>query len=154
MQVKLELKVPPVVVVLATALLMWVAALSVPGLTRTFGARYFVAGFLGCFGLLVSYLGVASFRRSRTTVNPLKPQSATSLVTAGIYQRTRNPMYLGFLMVLAGWAVLLSNVIAFIFLPLFIVYMNHFQIRAEERALTALFGEEFVRYQTKVRRWL
>jgi protein-S-isoprenylcysteine O-methyltransferase Ste14 len=151
---KLELKVPPVVVVLATVTLMWVAARLTPALTRTFGARYILAGFLGCSGLLISYLGVISFRRAKTTVNPLKPHSASSLVASGIYQRTRNPMYLGFLMVLAGWAVLLSNVVAFIFLPLFILYMNRFQIRPEERALATLFGEEFALYRSKVRRWL
>ncbi|MDB6034372.1 MAG: conserved rane protein of unknown function [Verrucomicrobiales bacterium] len=151
---KLELKVPPVVVVLAMASLMWIAAASTPDLTRVFGAGHLVAAVLDCFGLLISYLGVTSFRRSRTTVNPLKPQTATTLVTSGIYQRTRNPMYLGFLIVLLGWGVLLSNVIAFIFLPLFIFYMNRFQIHPEERALATLFGKEFAFYRSKVRRWL
>ena len=57
-------------------------------------------------------------------------------------------------MVLAGWAVLLSNALAFLLLPAFVVYMNRFQIAPEERALTALFGQAFVAYRSRVRRWL
>jgi protein-S-isoprenylcysteine O-methyltransferase Ste14 len=154
MLVNLELKVPPVVVVFVTAALMWAAAMFTPALSQPFGARYLAAGFLFLLGLLISLLGVTSFKRAKTTVNPLTPQSASSLVTSGIYQRTRNPMYLGFLLALVGWCVFLSNVAAFVFLPLFILYMNRFQIRPEERALAALFGDEFVRYRSKVRRWL
>ena len=67
---------------------------------------------------------------------------------------TRNPMYLGFLLVLLGWAIYLSNVLAFLLLPAFILYMNRFQIYPEEKALASLFGEEFASYKSRVRRWL
>ena len=92
--------------------------------------------------------------RAGTTVNPIKPETAGSLVVSGIYRRTRNPMYLGFLLGLAGWAVFLSNALAFIFLPVFVLYLNRFQIRREERALASVFGKDFAAYQSKVRRWL
>jgi protein-S-isoprenylcysteine O-methyltransferase Ste14 len=75
-------------------------------------------------------------------------------VRSGVYSFTRNPMYLGFLLVLVGWATFLSNALAFLILPAFILYMNRFQIEPEERALASLFAEEFVAYKSRVRRWL
>jgi len=84
----------------------------------------------------------------------MTPQSASALVVSGIYRFTRNPMYVGFLFVLLGWAVWLSNGLSFLFLPAFVLYMNRFQIQPEERALHARFGQEFVAYTSRVRRWL
>ena len=150
----LELKVPPIAVVLVTAGFMWLAAWAVPALEFRFPARDLVAVSLALAGAVTSALGVISFRRARTTVNPMKPESSSSLVTSGIYRLTRNPMYLGFLLVLLGWAVFLSSILAFLFLPAFIVYMNHFQIEPEERALATLFGEAFAAYKARARRWL
>jgi protein-S-isoprenylcysteine O-methyltransferase Ste14 len=67
---------------------------------------------------------------------------------------TRNPMYLGLLFVLLGWAIFLSNLLALAGIPAFVLYMNRFQIGPEERALTARFGEDFAIYKTRVRRWI
>ena len=97
---------------------------------------------------------IASFVRAKTTVNPMKPASASALVVSGLYARSRNPMYLGLLLILIGWAVYLSNGLAFLLLLAFILYMNRFQIEPEERALISLFGQEFVAYKSRVRRWL
>ena len=72
----------------------------------------------------------------------------------GVYALTRNPMYLGLLLVLTGWAIFLSNVLGFVFLPAFVLYISRFQIAPEERALTSLFGRDFVAYKSRVRRWL
>ena len=63
-------------------------------------------------------------------------------------------MYLGFLLILSGWAIFLTNALVFLLLPLFIFYMNRFQIQPEERALTARFGQAFVSYTARVRRWI
>jgi protein-S-isoprenylcysteine O-methyltransferase Ste14 len=84
----------------------------------------------------------------------MTPEAASSLVVAGIYRVTRNPMYLGFLLILLGWAAWLSNVLALLPLAGFVIYMNVFQIRPEERALEALFGPEFEAYKKQVRRWI
>ena len=65
-----------------------------------------------------------------------------------------NPMYLGLALTLLGWGVFLSNALAFVFIPAFIVYMNRFQIGPEERALEFLFAQDFLAYKAKVRRWL
>jgi protein-S-isoprenylcysteine O-methyltransferase Ste14 len=75
-------------------------------------------------------------------------------VTSGIYGFTRNPMYLGMLFVLIGWALYLGNALALLLLPVFIFYMNRFQIEPEERVLTTLFGPEFLEYASRVRRWI
>jgi protein-S-isoprenylcysteine O-methyltransferase Ste14 len=111
------------------------------------------AASLAVVGALISIAGVISFKKARTTVNPMQPESASSLVVSGIYQRTRNPMYLGFLLLLIGWAFALSNALAFLLVPLFIFYMNRFQIEPEEAALATVFGAEFVTYQARVHRW-
>jgi protein-S-isoprenylcysteine O-methyltransferase Ste14 len=150
----LELKVPPAAVVLLTAAFMWVCAWAVPAFGFRFPASDFYAVGLAVAGAVTSVLGIVSFARARTTINPMKPESSSSLVVSGIYKLTRNPMYLGSLLVLAGWGIHLSNVLAFLLLPPFILYMNRFQIGPEERALAALFGQEFAAYKSRVRRWL
>lgn len=150
----LELRIPPVVLVLLIG-----AAMS--GLTRLFpqadvaipGRRVWIAVFVA-LALAITIAGVAAFRRHETTVDPRTPEQATTLVSGGIYRLSRNPMYLGFLLLLAGWAFYVSNWAAALLLPVFVIYMNRFQIRPEERALQARFGAEFEKYTAAVRRWL
>lgn len=150
----LELKVPPVALVFLVAALMWLAMWTMPAFEFQIPLRKILSVSMATAGTIVSGLGILSFRRARTTVNPMKPDSASSLVVSGIYRLTRNPMYLGFLLVLVGWAIYLSNALAFFFLPAFIVYMNRFQIEPEEQALHVLFGPQFAAYRSRVRRWL
>jgi protein-S-isoprenylcysteine O-methyltransferase Ste14 len=150
----LELKIPPPAVALLTALLMWLVSRATTALDFAFPARNGFAIGLAVLGVTTAISGVITFRRARTTVNPLKPESASSLVNWGVYTVTRNPMYLGLLLVLTGWAIFLSNVLGFVFVPAFALYINRFQIAPEERALTSLFGQDFAAYQSRVRRWL
>jgi protein-S-isoprenylcysteine O-methyltransferase Ste14 len=150
----LELKVPPPAVALVTAVLMWLASRSSPALAFVFPASNLLAVGLAAIGLMVAISGVVTFRRARTTLNPTKPEASSSLVSWGIYKITRNPMYLGLLLELTAEAIFLSNWLAFLFLPAFVVYIDRFQIVPEERALTSLFAREFVAYQSRVRRWL
>jgi protein-S-isoprenylcysteine O-methyltransferase Ste14 len=149
----MKLKIPPPIVALAFGALMWLVARSVPRFGVTIPARGVFAGVLFIIGISIALAGVAAFRRARTTVNPLKPETASSLVTSGIYRFTRNPMYLGLLFALLAWSVLLANLLTLIFLPLFVLYMNRFQIAAEEAALAARFDEAFHAYRSRVRRW-
>jgi protein-S-isoprenylcysteine O-methyltransferase Ste14 len=108
------------------------------------------------FGLAVTIVvtAVIGFRRARTTVDPFHPETASNIVTTGIYRVTRNPMYLGFLLALIAWAVFLGNGIAAVIPPTFVVYMNRFQIEPEERALRARFGAAYEAYLRSVRRWI
>lgn len=150
----LELRIPPVVLGIFTAVLMWIASSTTPNFAIAIPARRWIAVCLMLTGVIICGLGVVSFRRAKTTVNPMRPEAASALVSSGIYRRTRNPMYLGFLLVLSGWAVFLSNILAFLALPAFVLYMNRFQIEPEEKALAATFGPQFVAYKNQVRRWL
>ena len=150
----LELKIPPVVVWLLMAVAMLAVSYSTPALSFTLaGSRVIALVLLGLGGALAA-AGVLAFRGGRTTVNPLTPSASSSVVTSGVYRLSRNPMYLGFLLALAGWAVYLSNASAAVFLPAFVVYMTEFQIKPEERALLAKFGSEFAQYMSRTRRWL
>jgi protein-S-isoprenylcysteine O-methyltransferase Ste14 len=149
----LELKIPPVVVVIVTALLMWLVSLFLPKGAVVVPGRFIIAATFAFVGVVVSVLGVIAFRRASTTVNPTKPESTSSLVSSGVYGVTRNPMYLGFVLMLFGWALLLANMLAFLALPGFLYYMNRFQIQPEERALASRFGKSFAIYTAHVGRW-
>ncbi len=149
----LELKVPPLALVFLFGALMWLLptyfVFAIVPLWRSAFALMFCT-----VGFAIVLAGVLAFRRAKTTVNPLTPEATRTMVTSGIYRFTRNPMYLGFLIVLAGWAIYLSNMPAFALLPLFVWYMNRFQILPEERTLGAKFPDAFTEYKRSVRRWL
>ena len=151
----LSTKIPPPLVVVIVGALMWGIAEATgtsqlpPWLQRE------VAIGIAAAGLLVLIAGVVSFWRARTTVNPMQPHQASSLVMSGIYRRTRNPMYLGDALLLLAWGLYLgSPAAALIGLPAFVLYIDRFQIAAEERALAAAFGPHYSAYRSKVRRWL
>lgn len=150
----LELKVPPVPLAIAFAGAMLGAAFLFPAATFTVAGRVGIAVALAVGSVSLVLSGVAAFRKHKTTLNPLKPSASSTVVSSGIYRHTRNPMYLGLLIVLVAWAVYLSNAIAALFLPAFVVYMNRFQIEPEERALRSKFGSAFERYAAAVRRWV
>ena len=153
----LELKVPPPVVALCLALLMWLVAFAVPvapPFDLPIGLRASLAVALAVIGQGIGIAGIVSFRRARTTINPMKPAAASALVRSGVFRFTRNPMYLGLLLTLVGWAVWLWSPAALLLLPVFVLYIDRFQIGPEERVLTKLFGAEFAGYRTSVRKWL
>ncbi|MSV35415.1 MAG: isoprenylcysteine carboxylmethyltransferase family protein [Bryobacterales bacterium] len=131
----------------------WLSRLA-PAAGFEFPARTVIAIVCAAVGVLIAVSGALTFRRAGTTVNPMKPDKATSLVTSGVFAHTRNPMYLGLLIGLTGWSIYLSNAVAFLFLPAFVAYINRFQIAPEEKVLASLFGKEFADYKSRVRRWL
>ena len=150
----LELKVPPLILVLLLALAMWFTAMQFPALAITLPWRHGLALTISGVGILILLAGVYVFQKAKTTLNPTKPAAASSVVASGIYRVSRNPMYVGFLLALTGWATWLSHPLPFLLLPIFVVYMNRFQISPEERALSAKFGDEYDKYKQGVRRWL
>ena len=149
----LDSKVPPPAIVLVMAVLMLLISQAAPSLDFDLPAHSSLAVVVVVAGFVTGVSGVLSFRRANTTLNPMKPH-ASSLVTRGVYAMSRNPMYLGGLLMLLGWAIYLLNVLAFLFLPAYVLYINRFQIIPEERALTSLFGQTYVAYQSRARRWL
>ncbi len=150
----LELKIPPPLVALCIALAMWLTSrivrpIDVPHLLRIGAALAFLL-----VGLGFDVAGLVSFMRARTTVNPLRPAATSALVVSGVYRLTRNPMYLGLLLVLVAWATFLANGVAYLLAPLFVLYIGRFQIVPEERMLADKFGTDFAAYRARVRRWL
>ncbi|MCJ7451229.1 MAG: isoprenylcysteine carboxylmethyltransferase family protein [Steroidobacteraceae bacterium] len=150
----LELKVPPMLLAMLLLVAMWGLSWCVPHLAIPAEARVAAALLISAAGGSFITLGVFAFRRFRTTVDPTRPGKTTSFVSSGVYRVTRNPMYLGALMLLVAWAIFLAAPWAFSGPVFFFLYINRFQIKPEERILAGLFGEEYSRYVARVRRWL
>ncbi|HWJ07114.1 MAG TPA: isoprenylcysteine carboxylmethyltransferase family protein [Steroidobacteraceae bacterium] len=150
----LELKLPPAVVLLLVAFGMWLLGRVGPPLPLTDGVRALLAAGLLAAGIAVAAAGVVTFRRARTTVNPMQPDRVSSMVTDGIYRHSRNPMYLGMLLVLAAWAAWLASVPALLGLPVFVLYLTRFQIVPEERVLAQRFAVQYADYARSTRRWI
>lgn len=150
----LELKIPPPAVALLFGFLMWLASSLVAPVEVPFGPRVTVALVLVSLGLVFGVSAMVAFRRIKTTMSPIKPAATSSLVTTGPFRFTRNPMYLSLLLYLLAWAVYLSNLLTLLFLPVFVFYINQFQIKPEERVLSSLFGQEYAAYKERVRRWI
>jgi protein-S-isoprenylcysteine O-methyltransferase Ste14 len=147
-------RIPPLALMYLAGLAAWAVARAFPALCFESPHRAVVAAGLGLLGVGCSVLGVVSFRRARTTVNPMNPGAATALVVSGVYRLTRNPMYLGFLLLLLGELAWLGSLPALVVAPAFILYLNRFQIAPEESALRERFGTEFLEYVMRVPRWL
>ena len=150
----LELKVPPLVLVLLLAVAMWFVAMQLPSLAFTLPGRHGLAATISGVGIFFILAGAYEFQKAKTTLNPTTPAATSSVVASGIYRVSRNPMYVGFLLALTGWAIFLSHPLPFLLLPAFVAYMNRFQISPEERVLSAKFGDEYDTYKQSVRRWL
>ena len=148
----LEHAIPPPLVGALVAALMWKAASWPPALPIPTGLRLALVGVLAAAGVAFDLLGFFEFRRSRTTINPLRPHKASALVTRGVYRLSRNPMYVGIVLVLAAWATYLAGLWAFLGPALFAVYVTRFQIVPEERVMRERFPE-FEAYAARVRRW-
>ena len=151
----MKAKIPPPVVALIAMLLTFLSRdyLDIfylhPHLQRTLFLLFLV------IGVSVIFLATRQFKISKTTVNPLKPETASSLVTSGIFSRTRNPMYLGLTSLLISFSIYFSSVFGIIiYLPLFISYITIFQIIPEEDAMNKLFSNDYKSYCLKVRRWI
>jgi len=151
----LENKIPPPIISLLFALIIWVistATAPVSILNQQQGLVATVFLLVAGFGFAIS--GGISFRMAKTTVNPLKPETASSLVTSGAFKYSRNPMYVGLAIILLAWTVYLAVPLGLLAIVGFMAYIQRFQIVPEERAMLKLFGAEFEVYQSMVRRWL
>ena len=149
----MKLKVPPVVVFLSFGLFMYIMNAFLPvGNFDFFGRKYLMMALLlisVCIGVIALFL----FFRFKTTIDPSNPKKTSKLVTSGIYQYSRNPMYLGLLLLLLTWGLWLGNAFNILLAAGFVMYMNRFQVIPEEKILFDLFGKEYAQYCTLVRRW-
>lgn len=150
----MKLLIPPPLLGLITGVLIWGAAKFFTPLGAAFPGQKTIGVVLMLGGVLIEVIAVATFFRLKTTVNPMKPDAAAKLVTTGLFSFTRNPMYLSLLGVLIGWSIFLGNVAALALPALFVWYLTVFQIKPEEAALTQKFGDEYLDYCKRVRRWI
>ncbi|WP_420575504.1 methyltransferase family protein [Ekhidna sp.] len=150
----MNLKVPPVVIFFLGLGIIFGVYYLMPNLTYSFPYQTLISRIFLALGVLVVFSGIIAFRMKRTTADPLHPEKASFLVTTGIYQYTRNPMYLGMAFVLIGGIIRIGNPLSLIGVIFFIWYLDRFQVRPEEEALKKHFGEEFEQYRENVRRWM
>jgi protein-S-isoprenylcysteine O-methyltransferase Ste14 len=103
-------------------------------------------------GVAINLIADSAFRRAKTTVKPFEESSA--LVTGGAFRISRNPMYLGFLLILFGIAILLGSLAPFVVVLVFPILMDQVFIQVEERRLEDKFGQSWLEYKARVRRWI
>lgn len=148
----MQTKIPPPVIGIGFGVLMWLVASNAGGMH--FPGQPLLAALLMLCGALIDLASVAAFLGARTTVNPLRPERAEKLVVIGFFRYSRNPMYLGMLLILTGWAIWLGQPLNVIMLIAFVYCINELQIKPEEQALQTRFGDEYREYCQQVRRWL
>lgn len=146
--------VPPPIWMLLVAVAMWASNHYCPLLTVVPRPWNRLGWFVMATAAITPTAALVEFRRRSTTFNPHRPQSASALVTSGVYRWTRNPMYLGLSILLLGWAVELGTLSALVGPLLFVVLNQRVQIRPEEHALRMRFGKDYDRYCSRVNRWL
>jgi len=150
----LELKIPPLALVIIVALLMWLSSPYLISIALSEHVRLVLLVSFALLGSIIIGIGALAFKQAQTTVNPTKPETSSSLVNIGIFSVTRNPMYVGMVAWLIGWLCFLASPLTICFIFGFILYMNRFQIIPEERILTTLFKQDYIDYCAQVRRWL
>ncbi|RKF18518.1 isoprenylcysteine carboxylmethyltransferase family protein [Alginatibacterium sediminis] len=153
-QHRLDLKIPPLVLVMITAVLMFIAAQNLPDLSLNSSLRLLIFVLLLGLSLLIMAAAAASFRQAKTTLDPRYPEKSQQLVQSGVFAYSRNPIYVAMLLALIAWGILLDNGFSLALCPLFIFYMNRFQIQIEEAHLADKFGPSFTSYCNTVRRWI
>ena len=150
---RLELLIPPPVVAVVFASAIWVLSKLIPVIWLFPGQMMGVA-MLAAMGLALDITALIGFLRAKTTINPIKPDQSSTLVTGGLYRITRNPMYLGLALLVAAWTLYQANPFGWLLWLGFCAYITRFQIIPEERHLAMLFGEDFEIYKSRVRRWI
>ena len=148
----MKLRIPPPIVTALCAALMWAAGRYVP--LGAFAPQRGLAIAILVVALALMLTAAVQFVQARTTINPMRPERASQLVTHGVFAVSRNPIYLADLLVLVAVACWIGHLFAFVGCAVFVAWMNRFQIAPEEAALTRLFGENYVAYCQRVRRWI
>ena len=146
------IKIPPPILVLILTSLVYFSSTKLESIYLPY--RQTVSVLILIIGIVVIISPVFDFIKSKTTVNPIKFQNVNRLVTTGIYRYSRNPMYLGMILIIISTTVYYLNLLS-VFSPLiFYIWINKFQISREEIFLEGKFGNEYLKYKSKTRRWI
>ncbi len=150
----LDTKLPAPVLAVAIAGGMWLHGHDAQAADFAPVLRSGLAALIAQLSAVLAVAAFLAFRKAGTTIDPMHPERAATLVTHGIYRYSRNPMYLSLLLLLVAYAVAQGALLALAGPALFLAYVTRFQIVPEERALAAKFGAQFDAYRARVRRWL
>ena len=146
------IKIPPPILVLILTSLVYFSSTKLESIYLPY--RQTVSVLILIIGIVVIISPVFDFIKSKTTVNPIKFQNVNRLVTTGIYRYSSNPMYLGMILIIISTTVYYLNFLS-VFSPLiFYIWINKFQISREEIFLEGKFGNEYLKYKSKTRRWI
>jgi len=154
MMTSLQNKIPPPIIMLLMALLMWLLHFKMPIYQFNNSFTFYIGILFILLGLTLDVKSLFDFKINKTTISPISLNNATALVIEGFYRISRNPMYLGMLFILLGVASLFASLSCFLLVPLFVFLINHLQIKAEEAVLEEKFSIAYIKYKRKVRRWL
>lgn len=148
--------IPPPIVLLICGFLMWLTDRFASSFDFEIPYRDMLFWLVFLTGLLVFASGLANMLKRKTTTHPCRKALAqpTSLVSTGIFNYTRNPIYLGMAIMLVAWVIHLENWLTALGVVIFISFITEYQIKPEEEALKRIFGEEYLRYKKKVARWI
>lgn len=150
----LKLLIPPPAWLLFFAALMWALDRHFP-LVEWLAEPWNKVGLvLVVAALLIDFTSLITFFKKHTTPNPFQPRKTQTLVTSGTYSFTRNPMYLGMVIMLTGWGIYLGSIAPFLLIPAFVWTLTVMQIIPEEEILEEKFGQVYVDYKARVRRWI
>ena len=146
------IKIPPPILVIILTSLVYFSSTKLELIYLPY--RQIVSVIILIIGLIVIVSPVVDFIKSKTTVNPVKFKNVNRLVTTGIYRYSRNPMYLGMILIIISTTIYYLNFLS-VFSPLiFYIWINKFQINREEIFLEDKFGSEYLEYKSKTRRWI
>ena len=145
-------KIPPPIVTLFFGLCIYFSRPYFPEFSNSVLNSLSIISFV--VGIFVFAAAVSSFKKQKTTVNPISIENASSLVVSGIFKYSRNPMYLGMSFVLLGLAFKFNLIGGLLFTGIFMLFITIFQIKPEEVAMEKLFDQEWKDYTKNVRRWL
>lgn len=149
--ITVHLKIPPPVLTLIALFIMYVCTYLLP--LWQFKPSWLIAILLITIAIVVGFLAVLALVKADTTISPFLPQQTARLVTRGIYQYSRNPMYVSLLLVLIAAIFIYGELSTILGIVIFMLVVNHYQIKPEENILLQLFGEEYALYCHRVRRW-
>lgn len=150
----LKTKIPPPLYMLIFATGMWLLDKYMPVSHWVPPSWQMLGWVIVALGVLIDFFSMGLFIRTGTSPNPFHPENASQLVSTGLYRFTRNPMYLGLLVLLTGWAIHLGSLTPLALLPVFVITLNIFQIKSEEQALEIIFDQKYIDYKKLVRRWI
>jgi len=153
-ETSVSLKIPPPLYLILFAVMMWFLKNNMPLYIWESSISIMFGMILIVIGIGLDLLSLRGFVKAKTTINPLKPHNTSTLVTRGMYRITRNPMYLGLLCILTGWAFYLSSLVGVLLLPLFVWTLTIMQIIPEEKILEEKYSAQYLAYKSNVRRWI